>query len=189
MTTTPSSAVRARRAGSLLLVVLCAALAGCTASPDASAPDTTSPGVTVLEYPAMLAEFRAEAATLQLPEGATWIEPAEPEPEPLPGGGMGVSDFEQGVGVGAAGNQWFCYWTRQWLAQRGVDPTAEAEALDVMNSYVDSRAFLETMDPASAQPLILDLLKKAALGDPSAAASYDDLSCKWWLAPNASAAS
>lgn len=163
--------------------ILLFALVACvstTASPDAK---TTSVAPVTLGYEEMLAEFRAEAAVLPLPDGVAWIEPAEPKPEMLPNGKLGSTSYEPNVGIGAAGNQWFCFWIEEWLATRGVDAAAESAALEAMNRFVDTKAFIETLDPQSAQAGVLALLQQANLGDPSGAASYDEIGCKWWLMP------
>lgn len=170
------------------LVFFCAVtLVGCTSNKTHSGAETptgvaSDAGVVFHQFSGMLDEFHGEAATLTLPEGVSWIEPLDPGEELLPNGKRGAPSYEEGYGVGTAGNQWFCFWIDEWLTQRGVDATAEAEALAKMNSYIEVRSFVEYADPGSTQPYIIDLLQKATLGDPSIAVSYDENNCSQWLA-------
>jgi hypothetical protein len=148
--------------------------AGCTgADSGGTAVDET----VIVTYDDMVAEWRAQQQTLELPPGAQWPDPPpEPEPEPDQEGVLRGWSYEAGVGKGIADQQWWCAWANEWLDQRGVDADRERAALETLRTLEDTYLYRESMDSHSQQSMD-ERITAAELGDPTMIATYVELNC------------
>lgn len=159
--TTPSSKASRRTARAAIAVVMFSSLAACSAAADGATPAADGSSVEgFVGYDAMIAEFDAALATLDLPAGAM-------VDRSLVTGQSADESYQEGYGEMYAVLAWNCLWGREWLEQRGRDEEAAAVALDRYASLLETDTFAEAFDPEGAQPYVRGVVDKAVLGDPS----------------------
>ncbi|MBO0899534.1 hypothetical protein J1G42_06110 [Cellulomonas sp. zg-ZUI222] len=139
------------------------------------------------DFAAVLHEYRATMDVLTLPAGVTLPEPVDPGPEELPGatsadgtdepGRFAAGAYEPGYGMTVAHRGWFCAWEREWLAQRGVDPAAEAAALATLETMPATETWARFMDETTQESIRVNLAKAAA-GDPTGVQADVDRNCR-----------
>ena len=136
---------------------------------------------------AVLHEYRATMDVLTLPAGVTPREPVDPGPEELPGatsadgtvepGRFADSAYEPGYGMTLAHMGWFCAWEQEWLAQRGVEPAAEAAALAMLETMPATETWSRFMDETTQESIRVSLAR-AATGDPTGVQADVDRNCR-----------
>jgi hypothetical protein len=91
----------------------------------------------------VVAEYRKEAATLQLPPGSRW-------PAKLPFTGIGPDgvkeSYGKGMGTNYADDYWFCSWAKRALDRR-LPAAARHEALAQLPSFRNTYEWKHVMPP------------------------------------------
>lgn len=113
-----------------------------------------------LDESGMQAEYRIEAGRLDLPPGVVF-------PEAAPVSASGPQSFGEGVGLVFAQQYWIFAWEREWLDQRGKDPTRENAALRVLKSEVPKCEFMTKYLDEAGRQYFDGYVRRAQLGDPS----------------------
>lgn len=128
-------------------VAVCVVLAGCGSAQAEGMNDADG----------MQEEYRAELARLEFPPDYS---PAAEAAE-----GESGASYQSGLGRGAAGFQWLCAWSQEWISQRALDSERADHALDVLDTFPELDLW-NNMDNTGRQT-ILAAVDEARLNDPS----------------------
>ena len=148
----------------LALAAIILSLAGCAAKNNPSLPPALTAAQTAAEY-------RTEAATLQLAPGWTW--PAEPIAAKAPDGNDNV--YEPGFGKQAADFYWYCSWSARIL-DPAVTETDRKVALDNVVKIKEKYYYLTALADDS-KPLMDSVLNSTQLGDYAPLKNDFELNC------------
>jgi len=139
-------------------------LAACTETRNPSLPPALTAEQTTAEY-------RAEAATLQLAPGWSW--PSQPVPAKAPDGNDNV--YEPGFGKQAADYYWYCSWS-----SRVLDPaTSDADRKSALDNVVQIKGkyYYLTALADDSKPYLDGVLNSSLLGDYAPLKNDFELNC------------
>ena len=117
----------------------------------------------VKTYAQATQEYRAAQSKLTLPPGvgpdgwgAKLLETSDGAPVM----------YQPGAATGTVQGGWLCSWQKEWLAERGIDASREATAMQQMKHFFDMETYRQYFD-ASARDFFKKEMAAAELGDPS----------------------
>ncbi len=148
----------------IVIALAILSLAGCAERRNPSLPPALTPDQTAAEY-------RTEAATLELAPGWTW--PADPVAAKAPDGDGNV--YEPGFGKQAADHYWFCSWSSRVLDPATSDADRKA-ALDNMVKIKQKYYYLTALE-ADTKSYVDSLLSSTQLGDYAPLKNDFELNC------------
>ena len=151
--------------GTIALVGFLTILAGCSGGASGESTGSSAKTSEIVSQDQELAEYRAEAARLDLPGKASW-----PSPTPLPSapdanGVMRGNVFEKGVGTSNAQGYFLCAWMKESLsAHSGHDDARLGIAIAKVKSVRSMRLYLQDYDAATRAGFDKEV-SRAELGD------------------------
>ncbi len=182
-----SEVVKMRTARAVVLGLLVALLAGCTATgpgqhpaPEVGLPLPPPEGPQdyskYTNYPELVRQFEAVTSDLQIPAGTHVLVPDEIPPDVGPDGQPVRFRYAPYDGWASGERAGLCLWIGEWLETRIDDAAAAGHAATQIAGFVNSWSYRYEND-VSGQDNYDELIRQVQLGDPRLANQFMGAAC------------